>query len=118
MRHPIRYSSSPMRRIAIVLGIGVMLILDSVGGGPAGQGNPDVGIFVRAGGVKSPGRVDLNTAGIEEIARLPGITTQTAERIIGSRPYRNLDDLVTKKVIGRKEFAQIREYVVIGSRKK
>jgi len=60
----------------------------------------------------------LNTARVEEISRLPGMTTETAERIIGNRPYRNLDELVTKKMVGRKEFAKIREYIVIGSRKK
>jgi len=107
-----------MRRIAIVLGISVMLILDSVRDRAAGQGSPDVGVPVRVGVAKSPGRVDLNSAGIEEIARLPGMTTQTAERIIGNRPYRNLDELITKKVVGRKEFAQIREYVVVRSGKK
>ena len=95
-----------------------MLIPGSFGESATGQGSPDVGVPVRTGVTGSTARVDLNTAGIEEISRLPGMTTQTAERIIGSRPYRNLDDLVTKKVIGRKEFAQIREYVVIGSRKK
>jgi len=118
MRHPIRYSSSPLRRIAIVLGISVMLILGSVGECPAGQDSQDLGVPVRGGKAESPARVDLNTAGIEEISRLPGMTTQTAERIIGNRPYRNLDQLVTKKVVGRKEFSQFRDYVVIGPGKK
>jgi DNA uptake protein ComE-like DNA-binding protein len=118
MRHPIRYSSSPLRRIAIVLGISSMLILGSFGECLAGQDSPDVRVPDRAGKVKSPARVDLNTAGIEEISRLPGMTTQTAERIIGNRPYRNLDQLVTSKVVGRKEFSQFRDYVVIGPGKK
>jgi DNA uptake protein ComE-like DNA-binding protein len=46
------------------------------------------------------------------------MTTQTAERIVEHRPYRKLDELVTKKAVGRKEFAQIRDYIVIGSGKK
>jgi len=118
MRHPIRYSSSPLRHVAIVLGISVVLILGWVVGCPAGQGSPDGGVPVRTEKAKSPARVDLNSAGIEEISRLPGMTLQTAERIIENRPYRNLDQLVTKKVVGRKEFAQFRDYVVIGPGKK
>ena len=118
MRHPIRYSSSPMRPIAIVLGFSVMLILNSVGVSHSGQGSPYSGVPTRAGNAKPLERVDVNTAGIEEISRLPGMTAQTAERIVANRPYRNLDELVTKKVVGRKEFAKIRDYIAIRSRKK
>jgi DNA uptake protein ComE-like DNA-binding protein len=63
-------------------------------------------------------KVDLNTAGVEELARLPGMNIQTAEKIVGNRPYRKLDELITKKVLGKKEFAQVREYIVIKSGKK
>ena len=101
----------------MVLRISVMLILDSVGESPAGQGSPDVGVPVRAGEAKSLERVDLNTAGVEEIVRPPGMTTETVERTRGNYPYRNLDELVTKKIIGSKEFAKNREYIVIGSLK-
>jgi len=118
MRHPIRYSSSPMRRFAILLGVSITLILGSGGEGRAGQSSPDVGVPARAGKAKVRVLVDMNTAGIEEISRLPGMTTQTAERIVEHRPYRKLDELVTKKAVGRKEFAQIRDYIVIGSGKK
>ena len=104
-----------MRRIAIVLGFSVMLIR-LVGGSPA-KAVPDEGVPVRTGAAK-PARVDLNTAGIGETFSAAWNDAQTAERIIGNRPYRNLDELITKKVVGRKEFAQIREYVVIGSGKK
>jgi DNA uptake protein ComE-like DNA-binding protein len=82
------------------------------------QGNPER--VVRSQGVpqKPAAKVDLNTAGAEEIARLPGMTDQIAQRIIERRPYRKLDELITKKVLGKKEFAQIREYIVIRSSKK
>jgi DNA uptake protein ComE-like DNA-binding protein len=107
-----------MRHITIGLWIALMGILWSVGEGQAGQTSPEVGVHVRAEKAKRPARVDVNTAGIEEISRVPGMTAQTAERIIGNRPYRNLDELVTKKAVGRKEFAQIREYITIRTGKK
>jgi DNA uptake protein ComE-like DNA-binding protein len=61
-------------------------------------------------------KVDINQAGLEELTKLPGITTALAERIARYRPYRKLDDLVTRKVLGKKQFARIREYVVVHSR--
>ena len=67
------------------------------------------------GALQGPGqaKVDLNQAGLEELRRLPGITPQIAERIVRNRPYRKLDDLVSRKVLGKKQFARVRELVVI-----
>jgi len=59
------------------------------------------------------GKVDLNQAGVEELRRLPGITPEIAERIVRNRPYRKLDDLVTRRVLGKKQFARVRELVVV-----
>ncbi len=61
-------------------------------------------------------KVDVNHASVEELNKLPGITSVLAERIVQHRPYRKLDDLVTRKVLGKKQFAKIRELVVINSR--
>jgi competence protein ComEA len=61
-------------------------------------------------------KVDINQAGLEELIRLPGITPVLAERIAQHRPYRKLDDLITRKVLGKKQFARIREYVVVHPR--
>ena len=58
-------------------------------------------------------KVDLNQAGVEELRRLPGITPEIAERIVRNRPYRKLDDLVTRKVLGKKQFARVRELVIV-----
>jgi len=61
-------------------------------------------------------KVDINQAGLEELTRLPGITPAIAERIAQHRPYRKLDDLVTRNVLGKKQFARIREFVVVNPR--
>jgi len=60
------------------------------------------------------GKVDLNRAGVEDLARLPGINSALAERIVKHRPYRKLDDVVSRRVLGKKQFARIREFVTIG----
>jgi competence protein ComEA len=95
---------------ALLLGADVVL--------PASQEKPEAAVQGQGSTRKSVVKVDLNTAGVEELARLPGMNSQTAEKIVGNRPYRKLDELITKKVLGKKEFAQVREYIVIKSGKK
>jgi DNA uptake protein ComE-like DNA-binding protein len=101
-----------MQRVAFSLGVTVLLV-GLVGGSPTGQvvapvERSDPSLTV---GAKSA-KVDINRAAREEIGRLPGMTTALVDRIIQNRPYRKLDELISKKVMGRKQFAEIREYVV------
>ena len=118
MRHPIRYSSLPMRCVAFVLGLSGTLVLGADDVLPANQGKPEVVTPVQKAPVKSAAKADVNTASVDELSRLPGMNVQTAEKIVGNRPYRKLDELITKKVLGKKEFARVREYIVIRSGKK
>ena len=107
-----------MRCVAILLGFSGTLVLGTDDVLPANQGNPEVAFPVQKAPVNSPGKTDLNTASVDELSRLPGMSVQTAEKIVGNRPYRKLDELITRKVLGKKEFAQVREYIVIRSGKK
>ncbi len=112
------FSFLPMRR-AIVLSIaGGVLILGGMAWLAAAQlGGKNTSPPGQAASVsvQAPAqvKVDLNQAKLEELARLPGITPMLAERIIKHRPYRKLDDLVARKVLGKKQFARIRDYVVV-----
>ena len=104
----------PMRRAVILLGlIGLLIVV--VGGSLAGPPG------VESGGVSpSPtvaakaARIDVNRAERDELSRLPGMTPEVADRIIQKRPYRKLDELISKKAIGKKQFAQIRDYISVG----
>ena len=64
------------------------------------------------------GKVDINRAAPEDLGHLPGIKEADVVRIIQRRPYRKLDELVTKKVLGKKQFALIRERIVVGPGRK
>ena len=62
----------------------------------------------------APAKVDINSATADDLERLPGITTRLSQRIIANRPYRKIDDLVRRKVLGRKQLAAIKEHITVG----
>ena len=60
-------------------------------------------------------KVDLNTATLRQLERLPGIGPELAKRVVQHRPYHKLDELITRKVLGRKQFARIKERIRVDS---
>jgi DNA uptake protein ComE-like DNA-binding protein len=55
--------------------------------------------------------LDLNHASKDQLASLPGMSNEGAERIIDARPYRNSSELVTRHVISQPEFDKIKDEV-------
>jgi len=106
-----------MRRVGVLVGIaGFLFLAASVAKTAAAQAA--TGLDTPKGETVSDGstpvKLDLNRATAEEISRLVGVSAEVAERIVRYRPYRKLDDLLTRKILGKKEFARIREQVVVG----
>jgi len=64
-------------------------------------------------GLSTKRSVDLNKAPKDDLASLPGITTQRADRIIAERPYANTHQLVTRRILSEDEYAQIQDRVVV-----
>ncbi len=64
-------------------------------------------------------KIDINTAAIAELDKLelPGTKPSLSERIQGGRPYKQIDDLVTKKVISAEEFKLIQNLVTTETKK-
>ena len=114
-RYPNRYSQMRMRWAAVLIGIGGLVLLAGEVRFPAAQPvGQDSVPMPRAQEVSPPtAKLDINAAGIDELVRLPGVTLQVAEQIVRNRPYRKLDDLITRKVLGKKQFARIREFVSV-----
>jgi competence protein ComEA len=109
-----------MRRTSALTTVGGALVLAAVALLAAGQfAGGEAGAAASAARDQKTealpqAKVDLNRAGTEDLARLPGISPALAERIVRHRPYRKLDDVVSRKVLGKKQFARIREFVTIG----
>ena len=53
----------------------------------------------------SSGPLDLNTASVAELDRLPGVGRATAQKLVTNRPYQGYDDLV--RVVGKQRAGKI-----------
>jgi competence protein ComEA len=68
----------------------------------------------------APGeKLDINSATMEQLDRLPGIGEAYSRRIVDSRladgPYQTVDDLVTRRVIPAATLDEIRDMVSVSA---
>lgn len=98
---------------AMAVGVAVatcVLVPSHPGGWPAGVGEGPVPVTAR--------RVDLNVAGSEEIALLPGIGPAIAGRIVTDRaergPFASVDELRRVKGIGAATLERVRPFATAG----
>ena len=70
-----------------------------------------------AGGHAAPmhgqhvGELDINSASLEELRQLPGINEVSAKKIVENRPYVRADELITKKVLPRATFDDLKGHI-------
>ncbi len=69
--------------------------------------------------VAKASKININTAAIAELDKLelPGTKASLSERIQGGRPYIQIEDLVTKKIVSAEEFKLIQNLVTIETKK-
>jgi DNA uptake protein ComE-like DNA-binding protein len=56
-------------------------------------------------------KVNVNTATLKQLVKVKGIGTATANKIIKDRPYANLEELVTKKILTQKQLTQLKSQI-------
>lgn len=61
----------------------------------------------------SQGMININQASSEALDSLPGVGPATATKIIGSRPYSDINQLLDKKVVSTKVFDQIKDKITV-----
>lgn len=64
-------------------------------------------------GVKTQSKVNVNTSSQPELEALPGIGPVTAAKIISSRPYQKIEDLLNQKVVSKAVFEKIKDQIVV-----
>jgi DNA uptake protein ComE-like DNA-binding protein len=57
-------------------------------------------------------KLDLNSASKEDLMTLPGIDAGTADKIIEGRPYKSMNQLVSKNIVTKAEYTKIRRKVI------
>ena len=62
------------------------------------------------------GKLDLNTATVEQLEQLPGIGNKTAEAIVKyqkEHPFQSVDELINVKGIGKKKLERLKPLVTV-----
>lgn len=58
-------------------------------------------------------KLHINSSTADELETLPGIGQATARKIVSNRPYSQIRELVTKKVLSERIFGQIQDYIAL-----
>ena len=56
--------------------------------------------------------VDINAASKEELTALPGIGDAYSQKIIDGRPYNTKHDLVTRKIVPKVTYDQVKDKII------
>ena len=64
-------------------------------------------------GLRHDKLVDLNHASKAQIMALPGMTSGVADRVIAERPYRDPEQLVSRHILSREQYDQVKDRVTV-----
>jgi DNA uptake protein ComE-like DNA-binding protein len=94
-----------MSRVVVV--IAVLIATATLAGAQAQM--PKTGDAIKA----VTGPLDLNTASLDQLKALPGVGEQYAKKIVDGRPFKKVDELMSKSVVPHQVFEQIKGLVAV-----
>lgn len=62
---------------------------------------------------KAEARVDINTATIEQLMSVKGLTKTQAESIVQGRPFKSVEELAATNVLPADVFAQVKDRLTV-----
>ena len=71
------------------------------------------GLYQSDTGVRGSGQVNINTSSRSELESLNGIGPVYAQKIIEQRPYSNIEELLSKKVIPKSTYEKIQNEISV-----
>jgi DNA uptake protein ComE-like DNA-binding protein len=63
-------------------------------------------------GEKKGGKLDINTASLDELKAVPGIGDAYAKKIVDNRPYTRKDELVKKNIIPQATYDKVKDQII------
>ncbi len=76
-----------------------------------GEGISTASVLGTSDGVDTGEKININSATLAELDKLPGVGEVTAGKIIAGRPYLTVEELKSKKIVGNAVYEKIRELV-------
>jgi DNA uptake protein ComE-like DNA-binding protein len=77
------------------------------------QGKPSA-----ATAAASAGKIDINTATIDQLKAFPGIGDAYSKRIVDGRPYANKSQLISKGILPQATYDKIKDQIIASQPKK
>lgn len=72
-----------------------------------------IGGLGSTGIVNSNQQMNVNTASQSQLESLSGVGPVTAQKIIDGRPYSSIDELLSKKIVGKSVFGKIKDKIAV-----
>jgi competence protein ComEA len=89
----------------------LIFALSLFSGMAAGQANSKASSAATAASSMA-GKLDINSATVDQLKELPGIGDAFSQKIVDGRPYRTKLDLVHKKIIPQATYDKIKDMIV------
>lgn len=103
------FRPDPLMRLLRTLCIALALATPLAAHAQAGKSTVAV---PKAAAAASAGLIDINSASADALKAIPGVGDVYAAKIIGGRPYKAKNDLVSKKIISAALYAKIKDRII------
>jgi hypothetical protein len=107
-----RVGGRAMARVSIVLLVTLCSIWPLTAGSVGAQTPTD--LMKKGGDLKNlAGPVNLNSASLDELKKLPGIRDIDAKKIVAGRPFAQTSDLVDKKILSQSLYDKVKSLITV-----